>query len=634
MRATYVILLALGCLSPASGQDSNRFEPNQTRRTAARVQPGDYKGLFCNGDDWYAIPLPKGERLEASARFTHADGDLDMELYDQRGSLLAWSRGSRDEEVLAWDAGGKPTTAFLRVHNAANGYALHVGTEDSRWTGESLESVNCWGSDWYLLDVPADEEVQVNVSFSHAAGDLDLELLDRDGNQLAVSSGRGDSEELRWGSADDKRVLLHVYHVHRARTVYSLAISQGARTEGDLVEVYREQRPEGAGDDRMELLSGEILRGQILSEEFELVTPYVDLKLPANQVAGIDMGSLPGGVHELITVHGDRYSGFVRTGTIKFQLEGLQEPLQIRRERVRCLVFGRRGSERHGGTQPHTFVLRNGDRFHGELLGEGDWLLDLDFARVPVPRAQVESFMFETNGTATVLRRDQTATRGRLSAEVLELRIEPAPGTSQTFALHPTAFSLVQLTTTEQAGRMRPAQLRHLLRRIAPDAPRDVVEAIATNTDDLSGRLTALRPLVVSGERGNPELTRHVLTLDDTEVAYGWFEILLRLDAKLRRRLVAFLSEAHRPIGPRNAAAEMIVRLASESGQFQPLEQACGSPLAANMVMQAANSLGDQRVLEWLMNRVRRFRNNRSKAADADARRLLVEELPRLLEDR
>jgi hypothetical protein len=634
MRASVPLLLVLGSLSLVSGQDSNRFEPNQTRRTAARIQPGDYKGLFCNAEDWYAIPLPKGERLEASARFTHADGDLDMELYDQRGRLLAWSRGSRDEEVLAWDAGGKATTAFLRVHNAANGYELHLGSEDSRWTGESLENVNCWGSDWYMIDVPQGEEIHASASFSHAAGDLDMELLDRDGNQLAVSSGREDQEELRWSGDDAKTVLLHVYHVHRARTDYSLALSLGARTEEDLAQVFREERPQGAGNDRMELLSGEVLRGRILAEEFELVTPYADLRLPASLVVGLDMGSLPGGVHELITVHGDRYSGFVRTGSVRFALEGLRDPLQIRRERVRRLVYGRRGSERHGATPPHNFVLRNGDRFHGELQGDEDWLLDLGFAQVPVPRRQVESLMFEADGTATVLRRDQTATRGTLTAEVIELRIEPVPGASASIALHPSAFSLIQLTTTEQVGRMRPAQLRHLIRRIAPEAPRDLVEAIATDADDLTERLTALRPLVVSAEKGNAELTRHVLALEDPDVGYGWIEVLLRLDAKLRRRLVAFLSEAHRPDGPRNAAAEMIVRLASESGQFQPLEQACGSPLAANMVMQAANSLGDQRVLEWLMNRVRRFRNTRHGKADADARRLLVEELPRLLEDR
>ena len=34
------------------------------------------------------------------------------------------------------------------------------------------------------------------IQFAHADGDLDLELFDPDGNQLAVSSGREDSEQL------------------------------------------------------------------------------------------------------------------------------------------------------------------------------------------------------------------------------------------------------------------------------------------------------------------------------------------------------------------------------------------------------------------------------------------------------
>lgn len=632
MRAT-VFCLALAGLASASAQDSQRFEPNQTRRTAARIESGDYKGLFCNADDWYAVPLPQGERLEASIGFAHANGDLDLELYDARGNLLAWSRGSRDEEVLSWDAGGKPATVFLRVHNAANGYELHVGAETSGWSGGNLQGVECWGSDWYQFDVNADEELRVLLQFAHADGDLDMELFDLDGNQLAVSSGREDKESLSWGSVDAARVLLHVYHVHRSRTTYSLTITQGARVAEDLAQVFREERPEGAGNDRMELTSGEVLRGRILPQSLVFVTPYADLSLPSDEVAGLAL-SVTGEVHQLVTVQGDRFGGFLRTGTISFDMQGLEQTLTIRRERVSRLVFGRRGGERSGDRPPHTVTLRCGDSFRGELLGDGDWELDLDFARVPVQRRQVESLTFDTDGSVTVLRRDQTATRGKLTAQAFELQLDPGLGARAPIVVHPSALTTIQLTETGEAGRMRPAQLRHLIRRIAPEAPRELVEAIAAGGEETAEKLTQLRTMVEVEERGNPQLARHLLGVEDTEVAFGWLEILARIDEDLRRRLVTYLAEAHRPEGPRSAAAEILVSLASESGHYTPLERACGSPVAANMVMQAAHAMNDQQVRDWLVNRVRRFRSTRRTTADADARRALIEHLPQLLEDR
>ena len=56
--------LALTATLWATAQD-NRYEPNQTRRTAVRMEAGDYKGLFCDNEDWYAIEVPAGtiERL-------------------------------------------------------------------------------------------------------------------------------------------------------------------------------------------------------------------------------------------------------------------------------------------------------------------------------------------------------------------------------------------------------------------------------------------------------------------------------------------------------------------------------------------------------------------------------------------
>src|SRR5688500_3895378 len=83
----FAALLVLALLAPAAvaQQNPQRFEANQTRRTAARVTPGDYKGLFCNEEDWYALEVGAGQRLEVQVAFRHAEGDLELEVQDARG---------------------------------------------------------------------------------------------------------------------------------------------------------------------------------------------------------------------------------------------------------------------------------------------------------------------------------------------------------------------------------------------------------------------------------------------------------------------------------------------------------------------------------------------------------------------
>src|SRR5690606_29274277 len=153
-----------------------------------------------------------------------------------------------------------------------------------------------------------------------------------------------------------------VKHVHRARSAYTLRVNVGAAAPPDLTQVLRVERPEGAGKDLLELRSGDVLEGTILNESFRIVTAYAELEVPAARVAGLDLERRAGDVEAIVTVDEDRFSGFLRTDSLKVKLPALERPVEIRRERLVRVVFGRRGDERRApAADARRIVLHSGD---------------------------------------------------------------------------------------------------------------------------------------------------------------------------------------------------------------------------------------------------------------------------------
>ena len=120
---------------PAIGAESpdDDYEENDTRAAAYDFTaegtwissisgPGVQKD-----DDWYEISvLPDGhEKLHIDCQFTHADGNIDIALYDSSGTLLESSAGTDDNELIEHTVPGSGTF-FIRVYggNAGNTYDL------------------------------------------------------------------------------------------------------------------------------------------------------------------------------------------------------------------------------------------------------------------------------------------------------------------------------------------------------------------------------------------------------------------------------------------------------------------------------------------------------------------------------
>lgn len=106
------------------------FEPND-RPDAPRIEPGTYEGLnVCAGNaDFYRVRLAKWDRLTVRARFTHADGDIDLRLLGPDGTTRIESSVSvtDDEEILyTAEEDGDYVVQVYGFAEAENGYTLEL----------------------------------------------------------------------------------------------------------------------------------------------------------------------------------------------------------------------------------------------------------------------------------------------------------------------------------------------------------------------------------------------------------------------------------------------------------------------------------------------------------------------------
>ena len=154
--------------------------------------------------------------------FSHAAGDIDARLLDAAGTELASSSGTADSERLSLQ--GRPAgTYFLEVYGysgARNSYRLAFQTpgapagdryeaNDTRQAATDLRTISGSLSLADLSITANDREFftftlaatghsthTVTASFAHAAGNLDMRLLDAQGNVLRSSGGTADNERI------------------------------------------------------------------------------------------------------------------------------------------------------------------------------------------------------------------------------------------------------------------------------------------------------------------------------------------------------------------------------------------------------------------------------------------------------
>ncbi|MGC6417669.1 MAG: DUF4215 domain-containing protein [Bradymonadia bacterium] len=124
------------CEVEAPGCLDDPFEDNDNAADSAAILADVYVDLqICeDDDDWYAIDVCAGGTLSVQIIFTHADGDLDMDLESIAGLSLDSSASIFNEETVEWtNNGAVEETVNLRVFGfsgAENDYVMNIALVD------------------------------------------------------------------------------------------------------------------------------------------------------------------------------------------------------------------------------------------------------------------------------------------------------------------------------------------------------------------------------------------------------------------------------------------------------------------------------------------------------------------------
>jgi hypothetical protein len=185
------------------------------------------------------------------AGWNPATADIDLQLLDPLGTVLAISEGITDEELV--DACiQEPGTYYLRVYGILGDtgpYELVVLAEPSNCCLNDIHEPNdTWpaattipsaltrmegkvcpsDADWFKINAPAGQRLSATLTIT-GGGDLDLELYDRDGTRrLDYSFGTASTEQVDYDIATAGYYYLRVFGYRSETGTYQLTASFGA----------------------------------------------------------------------------------------------------------------------------------------------------------------------------------------------------------------------------------------------------------------------------------------------------------------------------------------------------------------------------------------------------------------------
>jgi len=213
------------------------FEDNDNVTSPSSLSAGTTSNLtVCPADeDWWEFPAAVGQLLTVEALFDNSDGDIDLEFMDFQGNVLDVSTSNTDNEVVTATATGSGSH-FVRVYllndagpNGGNDYDLELtfgtsnciddGFEDNDTVAATTELPlgattglqSCPGDpDWYYVLAGGGETLTFDATFTHAEGDLNLTLMDFNGNHLGSSNSTSDNESVTGTATAQGPMILSV----------------------------------------------------------------------------------------------------------------------------------------------------------------------------------------------------------------------------------------------------------------------------------------------------------------------------------------------------------------------------------------------------------------------------------------
>ena len=235
-----IYLNSISIVGGGGGDDA--YEENDSLGTAYVFdQEGTWlsavQGLGVQTDeDFFQIHLDAGESVQIDCTFTHSEGDIDLALYDSNETLVGDGSASESDNEQVEATASSTGYYYIRVFygNAGNAYDLRWqragGGDDAYEENDSLgtayvfDQEGTWLSavqglgvqsdqDWFRIHLNQGESVQIDCTFSHSAGDIDLELYSSDADPVGDSSAsESDDERLEETAPSTGYYYIRVYY--------------------------------------------------------------------------------------------------------------------------------------------------------------------------------------------------------------------------------------------------------------------------------------------------------------------------------------------------------------------------------------------------------------------------------------
>ncbi|MDX2418006.1 MAG: PPC domain-containing protein, partial [Xanthomonadales bacterium] len=122
----------------------DEFEDNDSIATATPLTAGlQIAGIVCPVDqDWFSISVEVGEVISVTMKFNHADGDIEMTLYDPAGLPVDSAISESDNEIITYTAtqSGTYKLKVTGISLAKNRYLLVMTPQSQLIFGGSFET--------------------------------------------------------------------------------------------------------------------------------------------------------------------------------------------------------------------------------------------------------------------------------------------------------------------------------------------------------------------------------------------------------------------------------------------------------------------------------------------------------------
>ena len=230
----------------------DNYEQNNSIDFAVPVDfPSSIAASICEGDhDYFKVNIQEGVTVDFFVQFSHADGDLDIELLTLQGELLASSATQTDNELITFtvpeDASGERVLHVFGNGDAVNNYTFDVdvsgayecvddGFEPNDYLAaasevsfpDAFDAVICSNDDdYFIFTAPGGVTLDIIANFSHSAGDLNLALLSESEEVLASSVTEDDGERLQYTTGDAGNFVVRVYAENGDENAYFLTVGE------------------------------------------------------------------------------------------------------------------------------------------------------------------------------------------------------------------------------------------------------------------------------------------------------------------------------------------------------------------------------------------------------------------------